>query len=380
MITGIIAEYDPFHRGHAYHAAQLSDSDCVVAVMSGCFTQRGSFARFDKRARVAAALENGVDLCIELPVPWACAAAADFAKGGVSLLMRCGCDALAFGSECGNADSLLAAAKAVREADGDAIRDGIRRGLTYPNALAEAIDAESAALLRQPNDLLATEYINAAHLLGFSPLLRPILRKGAAHDSDGECDGFASASLIRSLSERGESFSHLLPENAAFEADCPTADSEAADRTLLFLLRSLSPERIAAAESCSEGLENRILRAAAEASSFSEVAESVKSKRYTLARIRRLLLRALAEIDKDALPELPPYIRVLGLNERGAALLSKIKKTFPLLTKPADYIKLSPEGRAVFEAELRAAELYALALPAAPAGAEMRFSPVVIRG
>lgn len=377
MVTGIIAEYDPFHKGHAYHAAQSADADCVVAVMSGCLTQRGEFALFDKRARVAAALENGVDLCVELPAPWACAAAEDFARGGVFLLRECGCDRLSFGSECGDRAALLDAAAAVRDADGSVIRDGVRRGLTYPNALAAAIDGKSAELLKGANDLLATEYINAAHRLGYFPDILPVKRRGAAHNSASLGEETASASLIRSIAKEGGAFAHLLAKGAELLEGAPRSDPAAADRTLLHLLRSLPPERFTAAETTSEGLENRILRAAAEATSFSEVAERVKAKRYTLARIRRLLLRALIGIDKAALPEYPPYIRVLGLNARGAARLSAIKRQFPLLTKPADYTALSPEGRAVFECELRAAELYALTLPAAPSGSELRYTPVV---
>jgi len=377
MPTGIIAEYDPFHRGHAYHAAQAADEGGVVAVMSGNFTQRGQAALFDKRARVAAALENGVDLCIELPVVWACAAAEDFAKGGVALLRAIGCDRIAFGSECGSAQRLSDAARAVREADGEAIREGVQLGLSYPNALARAVGADTAQLLSKPNDTLACEYINAAFSLGYSPSLLPILRKGAEHNSSSVCDGYASASFIRDEAKAGRDFTHLLPEGCAFLASAPRSDEQAADRTLLYLLRALSPERIAAAEGFSEGLENRVLRAAAQSTSFAEVAQKVKSKRYTLARIRRLLLRALIGIDKAALPDTPPYIRVLGLNERGAAILGRIKKDFPILTKPADYKSLSAECQAVFECELRAAELYALTLPCAPAGGEMRYTPVI---
>ncbi|MBR5768824.1 MAG: nucleotidyltransferase family protein, partial [Clostridia bacterium] len=141
MITGIIAEYDPFHKGHAYLAAKAREdgADCVVAVMSGNVTQRGEFACFGKRERAEAALKCGIDLCVELPAPWACASAGDFARGGVALLKACGAGRLLFGSERGDAEALKRAAEAVRGADGEAVRRAIRRGLTYPDALAESV-------------------------------------------------------------------------------------------------------------------------------------------------------------------------------------------------------------------------------------------------
>ena len=381
MITGIIAEYDPFHKGHAFLAAKAREAgaDCVAAVMSGNVTQRGEFACFGKRERVRAALECGIDLCVELPAPWACASAADFARGGVSLLRACGADTLLFGSESGDANALKRAAEAVRRADGEAVRSAVRRGLTYPDALAESVGSEAASLLAGPNNLLGIEYINAAAELAPGMEITTVKRAGAGH-GEGENGGFASAGFIRGLAREGKDFVRLLPDGCAeIFAASPVSDPAAADRTLLHLLRGMSAEDIAEIDGVTEGLENRIVKAAAEAERFADVAALVKSKRYTLARIRRLLLRCLIGIKRGTLPPLPPYVRVLGLNGRGAARLNAIKKDIPLLTKPADFGKLGADGQAVFAYELKAAELYALTLPPAPAGAEMRYTPVVVK-
>lgn len=380
MVTGITAEYDPFHKGHAFlvRRAREDGADCVIAAMSGNVTQRGEFACFGKRERVRAALENGVDLCVELPAPWACASAADFARGGVALLRMCGADTLLFGSESGDADALKRAAAEVANADGEAIRGAVRRGSTYASAVGAGVSAEASALLASPNDLLGIEYINAAASIAPGMEITTVKRVGAGH-GEGENAGFASAGFIRGLAREGKPYAHLLPDGCAeIFAASPVSDPEAADRTLLHLLRGMSADALARIDGVTEGLENRVVKAAAEAERFADVAALVKSKRYTLARIRRLLLRCLIGIERGTLPQLPPYVRVLGLNGRGAARLNAIKKTVPLLTKPADFDKLDADGQAVFAYELKAAELYALTLPPAPAGAEMRYTPVVV--
>lgn len=385
MIAGIIAEYDPFHNGHALHLActRAAGADTVTTVMSGSIMQRGGFALWEKAARVRAALAGGVDLCVELPVPWACAAAADFAAGGVSLLRDCGAELLSFGSEAGELMPLKVAAAAVVHADADAVKQGIKRGLTYPAALGGAVDAASAAILRQPNNMLAVEYINAASRLAPDMTLFTIRREGEGHDSDEPSDSFASASYIRrGASERGlDAVRAYLPQPSAEALEAAAVSRpEEADRTLLYMLRRLSPAYIAGIDGVTEGLENRIAQAAAEATSFEQAADLIKTKRYTLARIRRLLFRCLLGLEKGSLPELPPYVRVLGFDRRGQELLGRIKKNVVLLTKPADYTELSPRARAVFETELRASELFALTMPPARAGAELRFTPVVYKG
>ena len=380
MVTGIIAEYDPFHRGHAYLAAQArEDADCVVAVISGNVTQRGEFACFGKRERVRAALSSGIDLCVELPAPWACASAADFARGGVALLRMCGAGRLIFGSECGDAEALKRAAEEVASADGEAIRVAVKSGGTYASAVGASVSGRTASLLASPNNLLGIEYINAAAALAPEMEIATVRRVGAGHGED-ESEGFASAGFIRALAREGRDYARLLPDGCAeILAASPLSDPEAADRALLHLLRGMSAEEISEIDGVTEGLENRIVKAAAGAERFADVAALVKSKRYTLARIRRLLLRCLTGIKRGTLPPLPPYLRVLGLNERGAARLNAIKKTAPLLTKPADFDRLDADGQTVFAYELKAAELYALTLPPAPAGAEMRYTPVVMK-
>lgn len=380
VIVGITAEYDPFHNGHAYMLSRARGAgDTVVAVMSGSVTQRGAFARFDKKARVTAALLGGADLCVELPVPWACAAAGDFALGAVYILGVLGAEKIAFGSECDDLSALIRGAAAIENVDGEAVRSAVKRGATYPKAVAESLPPEASALAENPNDLLAMEYIRACRRIGLEASFTAVKRVGAAHGSERSEGRFASASAIRELATRGGDYFEFVPDFCdEIYKNAPVADEVLADKTLLCLLRRMSAGQIAETDGVTEGMENRIYRAAREASSFSEATTLVKTKRYTLSRVRRVMLRSLIGIKKREVPELPPYIRVLGLNSRGASLLSAVKKRFPLLTKPSDRGSLTAEGERVFRLELVASELRGLALPPAPAGAELRYTPVVL--
>lgn len=191
-VAGVIAEYNPFHRGHAWQIAEirrrLGDGTAVVACMSGNFVQRGEFAVLGKRGRAEAALLGGADLVLELPTPWSAAGAERFAQGGVSLLAAAGVVThLAFGSESGDLRPLRAAADCL---DGEAYRAGLRRllggGMTFAAARQEAVrgltDREAADCLSRPNDILAVEYLRSLKALGggIQPLALP--RVGAGHD------------------------------------------------------------------------------------------------------------------------------------------------------------------------------------------------------
>lgn len=381
-ICGIIAEYDPFHKGHGHlvRRARARGAETVVAVISGTVTQRGEFACFDKSARVRAALESGVDLCVELPVPWSCAPAGEFAKGGVSLLGALGVDTVIFGSESGDIEALKRGAEAIWQVDGEAVRGAVKRGATYAEALNSCLPAEAAALMQNPNDLLGMEYINASRSLDLPLTFVAEKRIGAAHDSSEAFDGIASASHIRELARAGKSYAAYLPDGtAALYTKTPPANPALAERTLLHLLRGMTAEQLALIDGVTEGLENRILRAAAQATTFTEAAELIKTKRYTLARVRRTLMRCVIGIERAGLPELPPYIRVLGLTSRGAALLHGVKREFPVLTKPSDCDMLTDSGMRVFELEVKASELRALTLPPSPSGNELRYTPVFLQ-
>lgn len=393
-IVGIVAEFDPFHRGHAYLIEEVRrrcPGAVVVAAMSGDFTQRGGCASFDRHIRTELALRGGADLVVELPLPWAISSAEAFATGGVSALLAAGIDTLAFGSECGDAARLERLAAALEHPDYPAaLKQALTAGCSFAAArqrTLEVLVGQDAKLLENPNDLLGVSYIAALRAAKAEVTVIAIPRKGAAHNAAEAVEGFSSASAIRSLLREGRAEQALdaMPltgrttlQRALMVGKGP-ADLHNNERAVLTRLRLMSPEDFLRLPDVSEGLENRLYRAAQSARSLEQFYELARSKRYPLARIRRLALWAYLGLEVADRPEKLPYLRILGMNDRGQAVLHDQKKSVPLLTKPAQVRRMSEEARRLFGLEVRAADLWQLCLPTldhAEGGSEWRSGPV----
>ena len=380
--AGIVAEYNPFHRGHAWHIAEtrrrLGGDAPVVCVMSGHWVQRGECALADKWLRAALALDRGADLVVELPTPWAMASAESFARGAVSLLAATGVvDVLSFGSETGKLAPLEEAAAALDAPEyPEKLRAALGRGLSFPAARQEAA---GAACLSAPNNNLGVEYLRSIRALGST--IRPLTvpRQGAGHDGPA-AGGFASASELRRLlrAGRGEEAAPYLTAPWSGEL----ADMQHIERAVLARLRTMGEGDWAALPDGggAEGLPSRLAKAAREAVSLEDFYTRAKTRRYTHARLRRLALAAFLGLRAAERPAAPPYVRVLGLGGRGRALLRKMKDTCPLpvIVKPAQARELDGPARTLFESEARYTDLYGLCFPAPrPCGAEWIHSPVV---
>lgn len=395
-ITGVIAEYNPFHNGHKAMLEQCrkDGADGIVAVMSGNFVQRGSVAIMDKRSRAAAALRGGADLVVELPVPWATATAEVFADGGIAILHAIGCvDTLSFGAECADADLLKRAADAVLDPRVDeAIKQELTGGISYPAARSDAVssvyDPELAGILDGPNNILAVEYIKALKKRHSDMDIRPVLRMGTGHDTLTPTDEFASASTLRILMERGDpaAFEFMPPESVEeFEKQRSIGRApvrvEESERAILSRLRLLSKEDIRRAPDVSEGLENRIFNAIQAATSLEELYDIIKTRRYAGSRIRRIITALVLGITAEDRAQPVPYIRVLGFNETGREILREAGKTaaLPLITKLAKMEELPENARHIFALECRATDLYNLATPRIlPCGTEFCEEMVMI--
>lgn len=380
--AGIVAEYNPFHRGHAWHIAEtrrrLGGDAPVVCVMSGHWVQRGECALADKWLRAALALDRGADLVVELPTPWAMASAESFARGAVSLLAATGVvDVLSFGSETGELAPLEEAAAAL---DGpgypERLRAALGRGLSFPAARQEAA---GAACLSAPNNNLGVEYLRSLRALGST--IRPLTvpRQGAGHDGPA-AGGFASASELRGLlrAGRGEKAAPYLTAPWSGEL----ADMQHIERAVLARLRTMGEGDWAALPDGggAEGLPSRLAKAAREAVSLEDFYTRAKTRRYPHARLRRLALAAFLDLRAAERPAAPPYVRVLGLGGRGRALLRRMKETCPLpvIVKPAQARELDGPALALFQAEARYTDLYGLCFPTPrPCGGEWTHSPVV---
>ena len=396
--AGIISEYNPFHRGHAWQIGELrrrlGAETAVVCAMSGSFVQRGDFAVMRTHARAEAAVRGGADLVLELPLPWATASAEGFAAGGVGVLAATGAvDTLVFGSECGDTETLKAVAAALEsESFAAYLRQGLQEGVSFAaarEAAARKLLGEKAAVLAQPNDILGVEYCKAIarQAAALMPLALP--RRGVGHDDGGAAEGFASASRIRELLINGACADEFLtPESAAICArECAAGRAPVtmanAERAILARLRAMREEDFAPFDGGDQGLYHRFYDAVQRETSIEDILAAAKSKRYAYARLRRLLLAAYLGVTPEDTPQRVPYLRVLACNARGREVLRRMKTTAaaPVLTRSADVRRLDAAAQRLFALTARAEEQYTLAYPslaAAKPGSAWTTDPVIL--
>lgn len=393
-VAGIICEYDPLHTGHAYLMAQAREAgaEAVVCAISGNFTQRGDFAVTDKLSRAEMAVSCGADLVLEVPTVWAMSTAERFARGGVELLTRTGVvTELVFGSECGDLAGLRRAADCLESPEFTASlaslpEDGRTFAARRQAALATLLGTEEAALLASPNNTLAVEYLRAVRRLG-SPLTARTVRRTGAQHGEGVSGGFASASWLRQLLAAGETeqAAAYMPPAAADilrreQAAGRVTDPSLCGRAILARLRTMTADDWRRYDGGGEGLGNRLHQAARTGGTLEEVLAAAKTKRYPLARLRRMVLAAWLMLPEP--PAAVPYLRVLAANETGRRLLRQMRDAgAPVLTKPADAARLGPAAEALLAAESRCTDLYVLARPDAAQmapGQELRMTPVML--
>lgn len=378
-ICGIICEYNPLHNGHLYHIQQIRESgmDGIVAVMSGNFVQRGDAAIMDKFTRARLAVQAGVDLVIELPVPYALSPAENFAMGGVGILTALGnVTHISFGSESGDIETLRRAAQACNVCKteyADVMDDFLRSGYSYPEVLTQMVGQlygpETAAVLREPNNTLAISYLNALDAL-HSPL-QPftVHRKGAEHNNtQGESEGTASATYIRQYFTEGGDCRHLMPSYSwralkHAEANGEIGSLKNLERPILYKLRTTDPDELHDIAEMGQGLENRLYKAK-RASSLEELLQNIKTKRYPMARLRRILLHVLLDIRAEDIQKFPPYARILAFNETGREILhgSKSTRTIPVSHSLAELAQTSPDAGRCAALESQSTDVYQLAM------------------
>ena len=371
-IIGIVAEYNPFHAGHAYQiekARQMAGEKCtVIAVMSGDFVQRGDWAIQPKTMRAEAACRGGVDAVFELPLPWCLSSAEGFARGAVSLLLSLGITHLSFGSESADLDQLSATASRI-SAPGfeEEVKACLRTrpNLTYPQARAFVLGEDSVS---SPNDLLAVEYLLA--LRGTSVVPLPVKRFGSGHDEAGEsiCP---SASELRSRIVSGSiSVPHVSP---------PVMEVASLSR-----LRQMDKDAFLSLPDCADGLGSRIWNAVREGSSLQQICDIAKTRRYTHSRVRRAVMCAVLGLKSGDNIGAPPYARLLAMNGCGRQFLSSVKGsvTIPFITLPKELEERgSLRARRVFAVGASAHDLYTLAFPPltdTKCGEDFRTGPAIV--
>lgn len=380
-VCGIIAEYNPFHTGHAYQCAQiraLIPGCAILSVMSGNYVQRGEPAIWDKYQRAELAVRSGgPDLIMELSLPASLSSAEFFAAGGVKQLLATGLlTHLSFGSECGDAALLQRAAQlSDSKAFFDARKRQLQHGLGYAAASEAAmrdLDPRCASLLASPNDTLGIQYLRA---LGHAPVLPvPIRRVGAQHDGAPE-QSVPSASWLRKKMHANEVVKDFfsLPTdtwNRHFLAQY--------EREIMAYLRRLSPEQWVTVSGISEGLEFRLHRAVRDSATLPEAIRAACAKRYPTSRIRRLMMCAYLGITQELAALPPQYLRVLAFNETGRTLLREMKAscTLPIITKPLAAKALCGDARTLWELDMLADDLYH---SDQPSGSGWRHNPFYLR-
>ena len=402
-ITGIITEYNPFHNGHLFHLNSIKnqlESDAVVCVMSGNFVQRGLPAVLDKWSRAKMAILNGVDLVIELPSVYAVSSAEFFSFGAVSILNSTGViNNICFGSESGNINTLNSIAHILVNESSEfkeQLRANLKEGLSFPKAREKALydllkndkNAEDIiSYITSPNNILGIEYCKSLKVLNSSIKPCTIKRTGSGYNDSKALTSLASATSIRNLiKEDGyEKCISLMPEASynvleqSLSAGIQIPDVEDMFKYIKYKLLSDS-SLISRIPDISEGLDYKILNEIRKASSYNELLFNIKSKRYTLTRVSRILCQIYLGFENYDIMSLrktsPQYIRVLGFNETGQKILKMIKEksNCTLITKmPKNDID------PMLQMDINSTNLYSLLTNSIEYGSDYLKKPVIVK-
>ena len=361
MVYGLISEFNPFHNGHKWLIEQVKgEENTVVTVMSSSFVQRGDISIINKYDKARASLQNGVDLVIELPAVYSLANAEVFAKSAVSILDKTGVThRLFFGSECGDIDVIKKALDIIDDQNVQRkIKENMDKGLYYPkavyNSIEELYNKETAKIFHGSNNILGLEYVKALKNTTMDAVT--FTRKGSNHDSNEVTENIANGSFIRQNYSDKELYIPKYPIQ-------DTAVIENIEKLIIYKISQMTEESLREIPDVAEGIEKRIIDCAGRYNSFTELCDGIKTKRYTMARIRRILCCIVLGITKEIQNTPVPYIRVLGFTEKGRKLLPQIKEKspIPLITNvKAGYDCLDQRGKKIMDIELLATRLWSL--------------------
>jgi predicted nucleotidyltransferase len=393
--VGIISEYNPFHNGHQWQiqqARKLSGCTHVICVMSGNFVQRGELAIFDKWKRAEMAILGGADVVLELPVVFSVRSAQYFATGGIRLLHSLGIVShLCFGAETPDLSTLWTYAKAIDNKETlEAFRRYLKDGLTYAAALSQAIQTtynHPIEKLNHPNNILAVEYLRA--IRKYAPSIIPIaVERHHAHYHDTNIAGtFASATAIRQalFKEELQTVAQVLPNssyqiiNELFKNKRGPADIAKLENVILAKLRTTSLTQLEQLPDISEGLHYKLQQAALKSGNIGDLLFNLKSRRYPLTRLQRILIHTLLGTSQSLLNEFdldgPRYARILAFNTQGREIIKELNQhaSVPVVTKTSHYLNsLSRNTNTLTKAQQMlaydtlASDVYTLSLPVSP--------------
>lgn len=367
-ILTIISEYNPFHLGHFYHLNQSiekTDAKYKIAIISGNFVQRGEPSIIDKWAKTKLALEAGFDMVIELPTIYAISSAENFALGGIKIANFINADYLSFGSENGNIETLEELTNLISQNEEkyyEFVRDFISKGYSYPKSQEMAINSlfgKKYASLCTPNNILGFEYIKNIRLLKSKTKLITIKRNST----------YKSASEIRELIVNKKSCKRYLPAFTISELDKNeniVYSLKAFEKEIFYKLRTMTEKEYQSVPDIPDNLINKLRIAAGNCNSLDDLFENIKNKSITAARIKRILLYILLEINKQDInisKETMPYIRILGVKKNSKELLSYISKKKNVITSVKDFESNCKNKKLLrmLEIDIKASNIYTLA-------------------
>jgi len=388
-VLGIIAEYNPFHNGHLYHLEKsLNDTGCdySVALITGSFAQRGQTSIVDKWHKAEMALNNGIDLVLELPTVYGISSAENFAEGAIKIFDSLKIvDTISFGAETSNTSALNAIANVLYEEPKEylsILRHELQKGVSFPKARENAVlmylnGARSFSnILNNPNNILAIEYLKALRKYKSHIVPTCITRKGTGYNDKTISDSFASATAIRELIEKNKiaDIRKVIPDSSfkilyeQIQNGQIVTSLKQFEKEIIYTLRKMSIEELANLADVTEGLEYLLKKGANSCNSLDEFMNIVKTKRYTQTRIQRILLYALLGITKETIKnsyKTTPYIRVLGFNSRGKYLLSeicRINSYLPVITSVKKFMDTSKNKnlKTMLEKDILATNIYTL--------------------
>lgn len=337
-IIGIIAEYNPFHNGHIYHIEKIKKmypNSIIILILSGYFSERGEISILTKRQKTIIALENNIDLVIELPFEFATQSADIFAKGSLSLLNHLKVNKLVFGSESNEIIELINLAKTqINNQEYDKlVKKYLQEGLNYPTALSNSLKDLTGTTTNTPNDLLAISYIK--EIIKNNYQITPItIKRTTNYHETNSTEKITSASNIRNLIKENKDYSNTVPQ---ITHDFITLNSINYEKYFQLLkYKIITDNDLSRYQTVDEGLENRLKKVIDNCNTLDELITSIKTKRYTYNKLNRMLLHILISLTKERAKEQEiKYLRILGFTEKGRSYLNKIKKdlTIPLITK-----------------------------------------------
>lgn len=385
-VVGIIAEYNPFHNGHAYHIQKTKEqtgADFVVAVITGNFTQRGNTSVINKWEKAKMAINGGVDLVIELPTIYSISSAENFSSGAIKILNNIGIvDSISFGMEADDISSLNNIANVLLSEPQEytsLLKAELQKGSSYPKAREIALmmylnDIKRYSnILNGSNNILAIEYLKALKKQRSNLIPIGVKREKVYYNSTKIIDEYASATGIRSLLLRNqlEEIRKVVPSTTLsillnnIREGTYVLDLTAYGAEILYKLRTMSIQEIANLPDVSEGLENLIKDVSNKTNNLIDLINGIKSKRYTQTRIQRILLYALLGITKKDMEyskKIVPYVRILGCSENGKILLSQINNKAKIITSLKKFEKTNKNKKIarMLEIDKKATNIYTL--------------------